>query len=380
MDRRRFLVQSATGLAGLSLGLAGCVDDVTPARLDATPPPPQFPKLTFITCDPAFTDYRPTPDVTGTNILFERTPVGTTDTTIYIAKGIGSTCQAATPFMPVPANPPANFPTGQTRPDWSWVNGTVAFTGTSAGTNQVYTVGSAGGTPMLVPQTIGHIYPIWSSDGTKLVVYNDNPTNALPLPPVSSLIDPTTGDRFVKNLNGNDAAGVAVFGGFAAPQPGDPYQIAYAGQPEITGWSPPAPGQPAPTGPAYNQEYNYVFRNSGPVSNGVYSSVPLEPLANIATYDPRYQARAPYWSPNGQYVVFESNRPAGGGYALYLANVAAIAKGTATAVQITDPTYWANHAKFLPGGTKLVFTALQTPNALEVGPRGIAIIDISSYL
>jgi Tol biopolymer transport system component len=51
-------------------------------------------------------------------------------------------------------------------------------------------------------------------------------------------------------------------------------------------------------------------------------------------------------------------------------------------VQVTDCSYWAQHAKFSPDGTKLVFTALQTPNVNTDtgGPRGIAIIDISAYL
>jgi Tol biopolymer transport system component len=125
----------------------------------------------------------------------------------------------------------------------------------------------------------------------------------------------------------------------------------------------------------YNQDNNYVFLNS--VTNGVYTSAPLEPAASIALYGPAYQGRAPYWSPNGQFIVFESSRV--GGYALFLANVAKVAQGAAP-VQLTDATYWAQHAKFLPGGTKLVFTALQTPSAAGTGPRGIAIIDISAYL
>lgn len=114
---------------------------------------------------------------------------------------------------------------------------------------------------------------------------------------------------------------------------------------------------------------------------GVFSSAPLESQAGTATFDPSYQGRAPYWSPDGNYVVFESSRA--GGYANFLANVA---KGTPP-VPHTDAGYWAQHAKFLPYGTTvvpsgkaIVFTALQTPNAAGTGPRGIAILDIASYL
>jgi len=94
----------------------------------------------------------------------------------------------------------------------------------------------------------------------------------------------------------------------------------------------------------------------------------------MTTFDPAFQGRAPYWSPDGKYIVFESSR--NGGYALFLARVGA----STPPVQVTDSTYWAQHAKFFPGGAKLVFTALQQPNAAGTGPRGIGVIDISSYL
>jgi Tol biopolymer transport system component len=179
----------------------------------------------------------------------------------------------------------------------------------------------------------------------------------------------------VKNLNGNDASSVPVFGGFAAPQPGNPTRIAFAGQPALSSWG--AASSPGPTGtaPSYNQDNNYVFLNSA--AGGQYTSAPLEPAASISVFDQAYQGRAPYWSPNGQYIVFESSRA--GGYALFLANVAKVAQG-GKPVQLTDSSYWAQHAKFLPGGTRLVFTALQTPSATNTGPRGIAIIDISAFL
>jgi len=385
MNRRRFLIRSATALGAASLA-AACRDDVTPATLTVAPPPPiasQFPALTFITCDPAFTDYRPAIDATGTIVLFERTPFPNPNdvpTAIYMVKA-GATCASATAtaFVPPPVNAPATFPFAQTRPDWSWVTGQVAFSGAPSNSAnnqiQIYTVGSTGGAPTLVPQTIQHIYPIWTSDGKMLVAYNENPTNAFPLPPVSALIDPMTGDRYVKNLNGNDADNVPVFGGFAAPQPGNPRHIAFAGQPELASWGMPASPTTTGTAPVYNQDNNYVFLNS--VSNAVYSSAPLEPGASISAYDSTKQGRAPYWSPNGQYIVFETSRY--GGYALCLANVAALAKGAAP-VQLTDAGYAAQHAKFLPNGHQLVFTALQTPNAAGTGPRGIALIDISPYL
>lgn len=383
MDRRRFLTQSGA-LVAASFNVVGCRDDVTSERIAAPPPLPpvlvSFPPMTFVTCDPTFNDYRPAADPTGTMVVFERTPFpnpgNKADTTLYVAKLGGTGCAAAVPLLPVFSPLPAGWPSAQTRPDWSVANGQIAFSGapSNMGTNQVYVVAGNGTSLTLVPKTVAHIYPIWASNGSQLIAYNDS-TSAAPVKPVTALIDAITGDPAVKNLNGNDASGVAVFGGFAAPQPSNPTRIAFAGQPALASWGLSTP-PPSGTNPVYNQDNNYVFLNTS--SNGTYTSAPLEPAASIATFDPAYQGRAPYWSPNGQYIVFESSRA--GGYALFLANVANAAQGAAP-VQLTDATCWAQHAKFLPGGKQLVFTALQTPSATSgAGARGIAIIDISSYV
>jgi hypothetical protein len=391
LDRRRFLTTSVPGLAAVSLGLAGCGDDTTPSTPPITLVPPAFPKLTFITSPTGFTDYRPAPDKTGQKILFERTPFPNPNeaqpTVLYLATGVGSASPVVAPFLTVPATLPATWPYAQTRPDWSWVTGLVAFSGAASNNaqNDVHIVAADGVAPRLVANTNAHIYPIWSSDGTQLVVYDNNTNVTQPgpppiAPPVTKLIQPD-GAVAQSNLNGLDAAGVQVFGGFAAPKPGNATQIAFAGQPALSYWgqTPPTPLPSPLPAPVYNQDNNYVFVNAN--KGGVFSSAPLEPAASIATYNPAYQGRAPYWSPDGNYVVFESSRA--GGYALFLAD---IVKGTPP-VQITDASYWAQHAKFLPFGTAvvpsgkgLVLTALQTPNAAGTGPRGIAILDIGSYL
>lgn len=115
-----------------------------------------------------------------------------------------------------------------------------------------------------------------------------------------------------------------------------------------------------------------MFLNA-PVPGG-YVSMPLEPGASVQAFNPAFQGRAPYWSPDGNFIVFESSRATG--YALFLANVA---NGTPR-VQLTDATYCAQHAKFFASGTRLVFTALQKPNTAGTGPRGIGVIDITAFL
>jgi len=379
LDRRSFLKTSVPGFAAISLGLTGCGDDTTPAA--AVPPPDvgagSFPTIAWISKDPTYTDYRPAVNATGQLAVFERTPFPNpagANTMLYLATSIGSQNPQAAPFLAVPANPAATYPYSQTRPDWSWVNHEVVFSGAPSekDTIEAHIATANGKTVTLVPKTLAHIYPTWTSDGTQLVIYN-NSTSAAPVKPVTSLIMPD-GNVVVANLNGADTASppADMFGGFAAPKPGTPTQIAFAGQPALPNWGLP-PGQTPPAAATYNQDNNYVFLNS-PKSGGGYQSSPLESAASMTTFDPAYQGRAPYWSPDGNYIVFESSRK--GGYALFLAHVG---KGTPP-VQLTDTTYWAQHAKFFPGGQKLVFTALQQPNSAGTGPRGIGVIDISSYL
>ena len=379
MDRRKFLKTSVPAAAALSLGLTGCGDDTTPVA--AAPPPDagavSYPPITFITSDPHFTDYRPAIDGTGQIVVFERTPFPNSsgaNTVLYVATSIDSPNPPTAPFLTVPSNPAPSYPYSQTRPDWSWHNHQIVFSGapSESATIEVHIATANGKTVTQVPATLAHIYPIWSSDATQIVTYN-NSNSAAPVRPVTTLITPD-GNVVVANLNGDDTANppAAMFGGFAAGKPGTPTQIAFAGQPSLPTWGLPA-GQTPPATATYNQDNNYVFINS-PKAGGGYQSSPLESAASMTSFDAAYQGRAPYWSPDGNYVVFESSRA--GGYALFLATIGK----TTPPVQLTATAYWAQHAKFSPDGRKLVFTALQHPSAAGTGPRGIGIIDISAYL
>jgi hypothetical protein len=378
MDRRHFLKTSVPAVAALSFGITGCNDSTS------EPPPlpgdTQFPPITFITADPDFYDYRPAIDATGTRVVFERLPFPDTnhaDIVLYVATSIDLPNPPVAPFVPRLAVLPASYPPSQSRPDWCWKTHEVVFSGAASQTSPIdaYIVSADGTALSIVPNTREHIYPIWSSNGTELVIYNNTPS-ALRVHPVTSLIT-SDGAVVVGNLNGTDESTPPgpVFGGFAAPLPGFPRQIAFAGQPALASWGVPS-GQVPPLTAEYNQDNNYVFLNAE--ANLVFTSRPLESKASLQAFDPAYQGRAPYWSPDGKYIVFESSRA--GGYALFLANVADVANG-APPVQLTDPSYWAQHAKFFPDGTRLVFTALLTPDLQKgSGARGIAVIDISAYL
>jgi len=365
-SRREFLIDMPLALLGAAV--ASC------AQSPASPLPAQsrcrsnhqnaaqtypadFARLHFLTFDPNFSDYRPAIDAAGEHVVFERTPVSGGYTVLYIL-ALNQTVPQV--FLQPPAD--ADIVTGpnQSRPDWSWVTGQVALDVSETTSNDVEVlIAEADGMPVSnVPGSRRYLYPTWSPDGTQLIVYNDK-FSAVPSP-CTSLIA-LDGTVLLANLNGNDADGAQMFGGFAAPNPNNVNLIAYAGQPDIP-WGP-------ATEEGYNQDYNYVFLN--PKVGSVFASAPLESDASITIYQPRHQGRASVWSPDGNYIAFESDRA--GGYAVFLANVAA---GTAP-VQITDASYGAQHPKFFPDGTKLVTTAYQQPGG---GPRGIAWVDISPYL
>jgi WD40-like Beta Propeller Repeat len=324
----------------------------------ASQSPADFAQLHFLTFDPNYSDYRPAIDVAAQHVVFERTPASGGITTLYI---LALSNTVPLPFIQESLG--GDLVTGptQTRPDWSWQTGEVVLNVSSSNGNDIEVlIAQADGTPLRnVPQSKGYVYPTWSLDGMQLIVYNDS-SAASPRPCTSLIM--LDGSIVQPNLDGNDADGAAMFGGFASPTPVNVNLIAYAGQPDIP-WGPAAEG-------GYNQDFNYVFLNSE--NGGMFTSAPLEPNASITIFDQSHQGRASVWSPDGNYVAFESNRA--GGYAIFLANVAA---GTAPK-QITDASYGAQHAKFFPDGTKLVLTALQAPGS--GGPRGIAWVDISPYL
>jgi Tol biopolymer transport system component len=66
------------------------------------------------------------------------------------------------------------------------------------------------------------------------------------------------------------------------------------------------------------------------------------------TFRPEFQGRAPWFSPDGKWIAFESTRadPKGELYAMFIQS----ALGDGPAWQVTDTKWNANHAKFYPDG------------------------------
>ena len=361
-SRREFLRDTPLLLLGAFSGccagaLPGWAGTSSPPRPRASRRATGFAQLNFITADPHYSDYRPAIDSAAQHVVFERTPAAGGNTSLYII-AMGSALVA--PFVQSGQGGLFTGPS-QTRPDWSWVTDKVVMNVAASNNDelQVLITDSDGNPLQNVHDSRGFVYPTWTPDGTQLIIYN-NSSDASPAP-CTSLVD-LDGSVRIPNLNGNDANNVPMFGGFASPMPQNKRLIAYAGQPDMA-WG------PAAVNGGYNQNFNYVFLNAE--RNATYGSAPLEPAASIRYFEPSYQGRAPVWSPDGNYIAFESDRA--GGYAIFLANVA---QGTAP-VQLTDAQYGSQHAKFFPDGTRIVLTALQQPGG---GPRGIAWADISEYL
>jgi hypothetical protein len=325
--------------------------------------------LTFLTSwGSNYTDFRPV-IATGPDgalmVVFERTYNGE-PTVLYAINDI-------TDWRNLPEPEPfligSLLPPSQSRPDFCAATGQFAFNGALTQTSpvQIWQVDASGANPTPTPFTCQAFYPTWSIDGQTLVTANF----AVSTTPYEEVLNSNgTIHEGYANISGTDVNGVRMFGGMpTVSRPGGVPLIAFAGQPDVAGWA-------GLKTPGYNQSYNYVFVNKES-SPGVFTSAPMESGASIGAFDQQYQGRAPAGSPNGDAIAFESNRPTAGGYAIWLF----LGEGNAP-VQITDPAFNAQHAKFFPCGTKLIFATqyAPSPHAPPFSRMGIAWLDISDVL
>jgi WD40-like Beta Propeller Repeat len=314
-----------------------------------------LPTLNFLTGSDDSIDYRPAINSAGVAVVFERTPI---KGGLTVLNEVGVVDGAAAPAVLLSGA--SSVPPSQTRPDWCWTTDIIAFNGaeTNTGVVSVWQVPGYGGDPQPIAGTTGCFYPRWSLDGS-LFVTEDHSTSAKPQP--CNSIFYANGNQKCPNIDGTDAGQTPLFGGMPAVGPRDLPQIAFAGQPKLAGW-----GDAKSVVAKYDENKNYIFLNTSS-GNGVYTSAPMESGASLTTYDPKYQGRAPSWSPDGCTIVFESNRE-GNGYAIYLYDL----KGN-TVRQVTDPKFGGQHAKFFPDGTKLILS-IHHPDKPKT--RGIAWVSI----
>jgi hypothetical protein len=287
-------------------------------------------------------DYRCAINAKGTGLIFERSQDGGS----YLLWYLDLTAQSP---QPTPIGPGGME---STRPDWSWKDGFVVCTTPQSLQNTT--------APFVSPESVVWVqiddtkhmsYPVWKPDDTLVVM--DNRAAANPHP-CSSLI----------NLNGavwsSPLAGTSVWAGMPSVHPLDPSKLVFA-------------GQLVSNQTKYDQEQNYVWyvdttdlTTLRPLDKAVKKSDPFRPA---------YQGRAPWWSPDGKWVAFESNRCSldGSLYAIYIQDAA----GENAAMQVTDPKWNGNHPKWYPGGNQLVASVRQDPKRK---PRGMASLAVSAFI
>ena len=249
-----------------------------------------------------------------------------------------------------------------TRPDWSWTTGRIAFNYGGSSSVMVGVLPAPGQPATLFgPVTAQMAYPTWFPDGATLATEDGSGTPS----PNTTTIHASTGAILQTALEG-----AGLWGGMTSVNPVNPSLIAFAGQ--------------LVSGSTYNQDENYIYVMDTSGSGG---PIPLESGAPTSgSFNLNYQGRAPWWSPDGKWVVFESNRPsqyeANNLYAIYLYEYL----GSASAMQITSTIYNCNHAKWFPtgfpGGPSGPFqlivassrSALTNPSE---GPYGLSALDLS---
>jgi len=339
MNRRQFLVKTSSSLvAGWAVANGLRPDSAAAEEVNSIPfADPVF--LMTYPPKPTFNDYRPVLNSTATTVIFERTISGVTK--LY---SLDLTNPNVTPVLAFPGLKAQSL-----RPDWSWKTGEVVFMNTSDG---IY-LSSDPLKPLA--NTTKMTYPTWYPDGATLAVYNNRQHNP-PLPiPRTSKVD-LTGKVLQPILATNN-----IWAGFPSVNQTDSNVIAFAGQVVIPHT-------------IYNQNKNYIWlvdtSTTPPTVRTLDPGIPTKP------FDAKYQGRAPWYSPNGEWIAFESTRSNSLGLAaIYIQK----ADGSSPAVQVTDPAWNGNHPKWYPSGTELVVAVLQTKGS-KVQDRGIAKLDVSAFV
>ncbi|WPP04145.1 hypothetical protein [Methylocella tundrae] len=302
-------------------------------------PPPVTPVPLLNYPDASVSDYRFALNSEGDQIIFERSVNKSPAVLFYAALN--------SPIQPS-LFPPNSHYNSATRPDWSWSNGQIAFCIDGG----IVITDADGSNVSFLSSTKGMIYPAWYPNVPALAVMNNNPA---PNPHTSVISG--SGELDIPVV-----AGTTVWAGMPSVNPQNPQQFAFAGQyigSQIK----------------YNQDTNYIWfvdRGQDPVVIR-----PLDKNANVTgPFEAAYQGRAPWWSPDGNWIAFESNRDApanSGHYAIYVQD----SGGVNSAMQVTDYKYNGNHPKWFANGTGLVATLLQAPPAPQ---RGLYSLDVSAFV
>ena len=281
--------------------------------------------IRFLTTDLAVIDNGPFFSPDGLSVLFSRRVDGSTTTKLFtVPASGGQTTELIGSEMAVSA----------TRAKWSTRNNLIAFTGVSPdGKHTIWLVNADGTAPrqlnvMGVSDEV--YYPSWYPDGSHLAVLD-------------------AGERVIKKVNREALTAITltdpqeVFTGMPSVSP-DGKWIAFAGQKNL--------------GQRYDRTKNSIW-----LLDEDRRVQPLEPSSQA-------QGRTPAWSPDGEWLAFESNRGSADP-SLYAAFI--VARDGTRLRQITPYDLNANHPVWSPDGQRLAFSARHTKGSNRTG---IAIVDL----
>ena len=321
------MMKTVTAIAVMAV-LSGCVSAQIRSATNVSDSEHNY---RFITALSDSLDLWPCFSPDGKTVLFSRSSDQGSTWDLYVVRAEGG---AAHEFAPVP------LLVSGTRPNWSPATNVIAFTGESAdGLAALWLINADGTMPRRVesPGLSGTVYyPSWYANGKQLVV-----------------VDFGEGDGGVLKLV-NIQSGIAapltkrlqVLAGMPRVAP-DGSTIAFAGQPNR--------GQP------YDQLKNTIWV--------------LDHSGRRRALDTG-QGRAPAWSPDGNWIAFDSDRgSANHEYAAFI-----IHRRGGPARRVTPYQLNANHPVWSPDGKRLAISA-QFSNAdrkcTPTGcPRGTAIVEV----
>ena len=307
-------------------------------------------------------DSRPCFNADGSEVVFMRqNPTSAQDNNppaaLYTVSSVESTGNTPVQLYPYGSAEPDN--TNQaTRPDWSWCNHNIAFSGTVTpvgGSPQtgLFVLPPDGAAPVYVEitgKTSSISYPTWYPDGEHIAVTDYS---------VNQILEVSSG-----NIHSSQD-GIAltrtnqIWAGMSSINQADSSQLCMAAQPpDIDNV-----GESSDLQPGYNQQDNNIWVQTATTDNPFSIQVPGHG-----------NGRAPWWSPDGNFIVFESDYLHADGKSLAIF-VYRITDQSITAV--TPLSGWScSHAKWHPtNSTQLVCSAIKYHDKSPV-QTGIAIVTV----
>ena len=285
----------------------------------------------FITSVSDAVDLWPCFSPDGQTVLFSRSSDQGRTWSLYV---VGSGGGAPREFAAVP------LPVSGTRPSWSRANDVIAFTGESAeGTATLWLINADGSVPRRVESaglSENVYYPSWYPNGKRLVVVDFAGGEG----GVLKVVDIQR--KLAVPLTTRDE----VLAGMPRVAP-DGNTIVFAGQ--------------SNRGQSYDQMMNTIWV--------------LDHWGRRRALDAS-QGRAPSWSPDGNWIAFESDRGSPNHeYAAFIVH-----RRGGPARQVTPYELNANHPVWSPDGKHLAisgqFSNAERKCSLTGCPRGIAIVDV----